>query len=199
MSDRLTTAIARAEADSSDNIALTGEERAYVDIAILTAVRASADDMAQAARNALAAGCTPRGIEDVVVQMAAYVGFASSKSAMSHIKSALKESVPDSVAALPGPEARYQLGSADYGRLDPDALDNIRLAFDEMAHGLINNTFTMFGDLFASSSLDLVVRQLATVGALAALGSAPVQLTFHLGVARKLEISAETPRSVLLP
>ena len=87
--------------------------------------------------------------------------------------------------------ARHERGIADYRRLNPDALDNINAAFGELAGEVIEGTFRAFGDVYAQSGQALSIRQLATISALAVLGSAAPQLRFHIGAGMNVGLTRE--------
>ncbi|NNF76687.1 MAG: carboxymuconolactone decarboxylase family protein [Rhizobiales bacterium] len=64
-------------------------------------------------------------------------------------------------------------------------------AFGELASDVIDLTFRIFGDVYASSRQSLGVRQLATIAALAVLGSAAPQLRFHIGAGMHVGLTRE--------
>ena len=64
-------------------------------------------------------------------------------------------------------------------------------AFGELAPDVIDLTFRIFGDVYAGSSQPLDLRQLATISALATLGSAAPQLRFHIGAGMHVGLTAE--------
>jgi 4-carboxymuconolactone decarboxylase len=84
---------------------------------------------------------------------------------------------------------RYHHGVSVYAQLNDRALETIEAAFGTIAGQLIRSTFMSFGDVFASSGQPLRLRQLATVSALAVLGTAAPQLRFHFGAALRVGVS----------
>ena len=67
----------------------------------------------------------------------------------------------------------------------------IRAAFGDIAGDLIDLTFRAFGDVYARSEQPFPLRQLATVSALAVMGTAAPQLRFHIGAAFNVGLTQE--------
>lgn len=82
---------------------------------------------------------------------------------------------------------RYARGLAVLERLDREQGARILAALDEVApdFGRLLVEFA-FGDICARPGLDLKTRELATVAALTALGTAPAQLRVHIQAALNL-------------
>lgn len=190
--------------DLWDRPGLTRNQRFAVVIAGLVALKVGEKRLVQELRELFEEAC-PMGLaEDIIRQMAAYTGYPNAAVAMAALDLALGASVAGPVAALPDApgvptdDERYEKGSADYAKLNPVALATIRSAFDGIAPDLANLTFRAFGDVFASSGQDLVVRQLATVAALACMGTAAPQLRFHYGAALHVGVTQEQLVEVVL-
>lgn len=202
MSSKFEQALDRAVADSMTG--LNSREHSLCTLATLIAVRADPAMIARAcatAREPDGAACQSCELEDVIVQMAAYVGFAAAAPAIQAAHAALGSPAPAGQSREPVPlpalQSRYEVGATAYRALDGSALDAIESAFGEIGEPLIEETFCIFGDVYASSTLPRRERQLATVGCLAAVGTAQPQLQFHLGVAISLGIEVETLVAVL--
>lgn len=200
MSERLTMALDRAHRDCAD--ALDSQAGALISLAVLSALRATPATISAAVTGARQSGCTFSEIEDVLLQMAAYIGFEAVGAAMATNQDPLSSTpatndarAPDT--QLPPEHERYRRGAAEYCALDADALGNIRSAFGDVAGTLIEETFRIFGDVYASSCVDRRTRQLATLGCLAAAGTAQPQLQFHIGVTLNLGVPVEEIVGVL--
>lgn len=175
---------------------LDDESRHAVCVAALVILRLEPGLLEEEIGALLDAGCPPGLAEDVVVQMAAYCGYPAAAGALRTLARARR------ARGLPGEdgraaptaeddESRYARGTADYARLNPEALATIRAAFDGLAPDLANLTFRAFGDVYARSRLALPVRQVATVAALATMGTAAPQLRFHIGTALHVGVTRE--------
>lgn len=170
----------------------TADERFAVMLAGLAALSLDDDSLAGAFREIVGEGVDAGLAEDILVQMAAYLGYPRAAHALDAFRRADsraggRTAPPPARPALSDRE-RYRRGTADYARINDTALAAIEAAFGDIAGDLVDLTFRWFGDVFATSRQPLTVRQLATVSALAALGGAAPQLRFHIGAALKLGV-----------
>lgn len=173
--------------DLSGRDILTAEERFAVQLGGLSALDLGATELTGELINLLEEGCSPELAEDVLVQMAAYLGYPRTRRSVACLTGALASRGQGSGTLPPGVQndaERYAAGIADYAMLNPDALTTIKSAFGALAPDVIDLTFRIFGDVYAASRQTLQVRQLATIAALAVLGSAAPQLRFHIGAGR---------------
>jgi 4-carboxymuconolactone decarboxylase len=85
---------------------------------------------------------------------------------------------------------RYQRGLALLDRLDREQGARILAALEEVAPDFARLLVEFaFGDICARPGLDLKTREIATVAALTALGTAPAQLRVHIKAALNLGCS----------
>ncbi len=175
---------------------LSSEERYAVQLGGLAALGLGATELTGELSALLADGCPPDLAEDLLIQMAAYIGYPQTRRCLACLKGALsssgqcsqlgEKSIQHSAAS-----DRRAAGTEDYARLNPEALNTINTAFGDLAPDVIDLTFRIFGDVYASSRQPLGLRQLATVAALAVLGSAAPQLRFHIGAGMHVGLTAE--------
>jgi 4-carboxymuconolactone decarboxylase len=165
------------------------DERFAVMVAGLAALSLDGDSLAEEFGEIVREGIDSRLAEDILVQMAAYLGYPRASRALEafHRAGGRMEPVEDEQAL--SDQERYDRGTSEYARINSTALATIDAAFGDIAGELIDLTFRSFGDVFATSRQPLAIRQLATVSALAALGSAAPQLRFHIGAALKMGIT----------
>ncbi len=178
--------------DLAGHDVLTSEERFAVQLGGLAGLDLEPADLTGELTDLLAEGCPPELAEDVLIQMAAYLGYPRTRRCMACLEDALARQGQSSARRVPGGVSdaeRYAAGIADYARLNPDALSTIKTAFGTLAPDVIELTFRIFGDVYAASRQSLQVRQLATVAALAVLGSAAPQLRFHIGAGRHVGLT----------
>lgn len=168
---------------------LTPEQRHAVLIAGFAALSLEHAELEKEFATVLKEGCSGELAEDILVQMAAYLGYPKANHALAVLKKLLPQTDYD-VARI-SDEQRYQNGIKDYAQLNPSALENINTAFGEVAGDIIQLTFQAFGDVYASSRQSLVTRQLATISALAVLGGAAPQLKFHIGASLRVGVTLE--------
>ncbi len=187
---RFSNYIERAkESDLMSRTVLSADERFSVQVAGITTLALDPDVRDQEFAALLKAGCPAHMIEDIIIQMAAYIGYPKVDQALSSFARAQQGAALKTEPPLtfqdnqPTDENRYQTGIKDYAQLNPDALNTIQTAFGDMTGDFVHLTFRAFGDVFASSRQPLKLRQLATVSALAVLGCAAPQLRFHINAA----------------
>lgn len=187
MNTACASAAARAKGDLAECVALSRCDRAMVEIAIVSALTADRPALEAAVRNAYAAGVSESSARDITRQLAAYLGFVRVAPL-----AALVGPGESDEEGHPTPAVRYRTGIDAYATLNPQALSNIEAAFGAMAGSVIQCTFRSFADTFAASSIPIAKRQMITVAALAALGTAAPQLAFHIGAARDVGVSDST-------
>lgn len=142
----------------------------------------------QALNQGLDAGLSISESKEVLVQLYAYAGFPRSLNALSLLMKVLQErqarGLHDAPGREPGPvpsgRALLDLGTDNQTRLVgapvSGPLFEFAPAIDQFLKG------HLFGDIFARDNLDWASRELATVGALAALSGVEPQLASHVKV-----------------
>jgi 4-carboxymuconolactone decarboxylase len=84
-------------------------------------------------------------------------------------------------------ESRYDRGRRVLETIEPAQVDRIAASLADIAPDFARLLVEFpFGDIYARPGLDLKSRQLATVAALTALGTATPQLKVHIGAALAL-------------
>lgn len=84
-------------------------------------------------------------------------------------------------------ESRYERGRRVLESIEPAQVDRIAASLADIAPDFARLLVEFpFGDIYARPGLDLKSRQLATVAALTALGTASPQLKVHIGAALAL-------------
>lgn len=187
---------ARADRRARDGDLLTRgvlapAELSAVRLAGLAALPLDAPTMTGEFRRLADDGVDPQLAEDILVQMAAYLGYPRAAAALAAFRHASGQPAPDGVAAEPSDQDRYRRGTAAYAQVNATALATIKGAFGDIAGDLIELTFRSFGDVFATSRQPLAIRQLATAAGLAVLGGVEPQLRFHIGAALAAGVTRE--------
>lgn len=171
----------------------TADQRFAVMLAGLAALSLDGDSLVTAFGEIIGEGVDPQLAEDVLVQMAAYLGYPRAAQALDAFRRACEQTGGRAEQPPAGPvlsdRDRYERGTSAYARINDTALATIETAFGEIAGELVERTFRSFGDVFATSRQPLAIRQLATVSALAVLGGAAPQLRFHIGAALNLGVT----------
>jgi len=81
-----------------------------------------------------------------------------------------------------GTEGRYERGKEWLSKIAPDQEQVLRETFDPINPDITRYVVEFaYGDIYARGILPVRSRQVATIAALAAMGTAPSQLRFHIG------------------
>lgn len=138
----------------------------------------------QAVVAALHVGCSPEEIREISIQMCGYAGFPATLNAMGTLMEVLKETGRSlsKASVHAGSENRYERGKELLSRIAPDQERVLRETFDPINPDITRYIVEFgYGDIYARGILPIRSRQVATIAALAAKGTAPSQLRFHIG------------------
>jgi alkylhydroperoxidase/carboxymuconolactone decarboxylase family protein YurZ len=181
--------------------ALSTKQQAIVPIAAAMAL-GNTSQLDVALNQGLDAGLAVSEVREVLVQLYAYTGFPRSLNALGQLMKVL--------------DARKQRGIQDAAGREPSALPRDT---DMLALGTSNQTKLvgvpvkgplfdfapaiddflkrhLFGDIFARDNLDWQSRELATVGALAAMPGVESQLQSHIAVSLNVGLTAAQLRQL---
>ncbi|MEN6611810.1 MAG: carboxymuconolactone decarboxylase family protein [Methanoregulaceae archaeon] len=153
-------------------------------VAALTALGTAVPQLKVHIHAALHVGCTPEEIREVIIQMCGYAGFPATLNAMGSLMEALKETgkALSRESAHAGTDDRYNRGKSLLSRIAPDQERVLRETFDPINPDITRIVIEFgYGDIYARGILPIKLRQAATIAALAAKGTAPSQLRFHIG------------------
>ena len=185
----------------STGAALSRKQQSIAPIAAAMAV----GDMARldaALNRGLDAGLAVSEVKEILVQLYAYTGFPRSLNALGELMKVLEarkqRGINDPAGREPTtiPDGRelLTLGTANQtkllGRPAGGPLYEFAPAIDDFLKR------HLFGDIFARDNLDWQSRELATVGALAALPGVESQLLAHVGVSMNVGLTAAQLRQL---
>jgi 4-carboxymuconolactone decarboxylase len=145
----------------------------------------------------LDAGLTISECKEILVQLYAYAGFPRSLNALSLLMNVLQErkarGVQDEPGREPGPvpsgHALLELGTDNQTRLVGAPVSGPLFEFAPAIDQFLK--VHLFGDIFARDNLDWATRELATVGALAAMPGLASQLESHLKISMNVGLTAQ--------
>jgi alkylhydroperoxidase/carboxymuconolactone decarboxylase family protein YurZ len=156
-----------------------------------------------AINNGLDAGLTISESKEILVQLYAYAGFPRSLNALSLLMTVLQEraarGIHDAPGRDPGPvpsgRALLDLGTDNQTRLVgapvSGPLFDFAPAIDQFLKG------HLFGDIFARDNLEWADRELATVGAIAAMPGLESQLESHLKISMNVGLTVHQLHQVV--
>lgn len=166
-------------------------------IAVIAA-HAAAGDLSQlnaALQRGLDGGLTVSDCREVLVQLYAYAGFPRSLNALGELMKVLdarrlqgkNDAAGKAPGPMPTPEEMLAAGTRNQTALVggpvTGALFEFAPAVDQYLKG------HLFGAIFARDNIDWKSRELATVGALAAMSGVEPQLKAHLGISMNVGLS----------
>lgn len=168
-------------------------------VAFIGASMATGDmpGLRDALNRGLDAGLTISECKEILVQLYAYAGFPRSLNALSQLMSLLQErearGVHDEPGREPGPvpsgHALLDLGTDNQTRLVGAPVSGPLFEFAPAIDQFLK--VHLFGDIFARDNLDWAARELATVGALAAMSGLAPQLESHLKISMNVGLTAQ--------
>lgn len=184
---------------------LDNKEKEIVAISSLIAQRAI-PEMNVHFNGALNTGNTINEIKEVILQMSGYVGFPKSICAMNTFKEVLDERKSQGIVDVEGigrtdKESfdRLKRGSETLALLDKNQEQVLHDLFDEFSPELIQYVLEYgYGDIYQQDYLGSKTRQIATIGALATLGTAPSQLKFHIKAGLNVGLTESEIKEIML-
>lgn len=174
--------------------ALSRKQQSIAPIAATMAV----GDMAQlnaGLNQGLDAGLTVSDTKEILVQLYAYTGFPRTLNAHGELMKVLEarrqRGVQDAPGRDPGPvptgRELLALGTANQTKLIGSPVRGPLFEFSPQVDQYLKNH--LFGDIFARDNLDWQSRELATVGALAAMSGVESQLQSHVAVSMNVGLT----------
>jgi alkylhydroperoxidase/carboxymuconolactone decarboxylase family protein YurZ len=182
--------------------ALTAKQQAIPPIAAATAV-GDIPRLNAALNQGLDAGLTVSDAKEILVQLYAYAGFPRSLNALGELMKVLEarrqRGVQDAPgrepgATIPTGEELLALGTANQTKLSGAPVQGPLFDFAPAIDQYLKAH--LFGDIFARDNLDWQSRELATVGALAAMPGVESQLQSHLRISMNVGLTASQLRSL---
>ena len=163
-------------------------DRQLATVAALTALGYAGSQLQFHAKAALNVGCTRRQLVETVIHISSFAGFPATLNALGELKAAFAglpddEPSPEPEAAVPwaGIEDRYERGLAAMKAVDGDAGEKVAEALKDIAPDLATYIIEFsFGELYSRPHLSLRLREIVTIAACVALGTALPQLKVHL-------------------
>ena len=176
---------------------LTSKELSVV--SALTAMGNATPQLKVHIHGALNVGCNIAEIQEVILQMSSYAGFPSAINGMLALKEVVAERKSEGKkdqagtiqsASIPEDSTRYDLGSKHLTLLSPKQVENLEQTFKDISPDLTRFVIEYgFADIFSRPALDFKHREMATIAALTAMGTAPSQLKFHIKSALNIGVS----------
>lgn len=188
---------AAAAFDASVAGALSARQQAIPLIAAAAAT-SNLPQLNAALNRGLDAGLSISEATEVLVQMYAYTGFPKSLNALGELMAVVETRKGQGIADAPGkpPRGRIPVGDAlrEVGTANQTRISGAPVKGPVMEFAPVINQFLqthLFGDIFERDNLDWQSRELATVGALAAMPGVEAQLRSHMAASQRVGLSRE--------
>jgi 4-carboxymuconolactone decarboxylase len=149
----------------------------------------------------LDAGLSISESKEILVQLYAYSGFPRSLNALGELMKVVEarkqrglEDAPgrEPSRAVPVGDALLAKGTANQTQLSGAPVQGPLFDFAPVINHFLRTH--LFGDIFERDNLDRKMRELATVGALAAMPGVDSQLRAHIGISLRVGLNAEQLR-----
>jgi len=179
----------------SSGQALSAKQQSIVPIAAEVAV-GNIPQLNAALNHGLDAGLSVAEIKEILIQLYAYTGFPRSLNALGELMKVLdarkQRGIQDPAGREPTPlppdSDILSLGTANQTKLLGQPARAPLYEFAPTIDDFLKRH--LFGDIFARDNLDWQSRELATVGALAAMPGVESQLQAHLGFSMNVGLTA---------
>ena len=187
------------EAASSIDATVAGPLSARQQAIPLIAAAAASSNLPQlnaALNRGLDAGVTLSEAKEVLVQLYAYAGFPKSLNALTELMKVAEARNANGVTTTPGQpptreipvgEALREVGTANQTRISGAPVTGPVMEFAPVINQFLQTH--LFGDIFERDNLDWQSRELATVGALAAMPGVESQLRSHMAASQRVGLS----------
>jgi 4-carboxymuconolactone decarboxylase len=176
------------------------------EIPLIAAAMASSDmpRLRTALVRGLDAGLTVSETKEILVHLYAYAGFPRSLNALTELMKLVEERRQGGIHDAPGREpsrpvatgaALLEVGTANQTRISGAPVKGPVFDFAPAINQFLQAH--LFGDLFERDNLDWQSRELATVGALAAVPGLEAQLRAHMNASLNVGLSVAQLRQVV--
>ncbi|WP_428999362.1 carboxymuconolactone decarboxylase family protein [Stenotrophomonas rhizophila] len=146
----------------------------------------------------LDAGLSISEAKEILVQMYAYTGFPKSLNALGELMAVVEARKGQGMTDAPGqpPSGEIPVGAAlrAVGTANQTRISGAPVTGPVMEFAPVIKQFLqshLFGDIFERDNLDWQGRELATVGALAAMPGVEAQLRSHMAASQRVGLSRE--------
>jgi 4-carboxymuconolactone decarboxylase len=157
-------------------------ERQLATVAALAALGNATPQLRFHLSGALNVGCTPTEVIEALIHLTIYAGFPASLNGLFVAKDVFNQKGIKSVPVqVPPSTSRYEKGWEALQRIDGHAGERVIESLRELAPDLARFIIEFsFGDIYTRPGLGLIEREIVTVAALTALGTATPQLKVHI-------------------
>ncbi len=174
-------------------------------VAALTAMGNAEPQLKVHINGALNTGSSINELKEVILQMSVYSGFPKTMNGMNALKEVLHDRQQQGIKDTAGNTAtktktgRIKSGEQEISKLDSQQVEKLKKAYQDFSPDLIRFILGYgYADIFARDNLDKKYRQIATISALTALGTAQPQLKFHIDGGLNIGLTENEIKEIML-
>ena len=138
--------------------------------------------------------------------MSAFAGFPACINAMNLLRVVLAErkskGINDNIGLEPtnqiSPMDRYKVGSQVMSELDGSQVELLEKAYNDFSPELVSLVICGQADITARNNIDKKYREIASISAMTALGTAQSQLRTHMNMALNIGVTPEHIKEIML-
>lgn len=179
------------------------------EIAVVAALAAMGNALPQLKvhiNGALNTGSSINEVKEVILQISVYSGFPSCINAMNTLNEVLQDrekfGIIDEIGKTPtnlNQADRLKSGEQELSKLDSLQVERLRSAYNNFSPELVKFTLEYaYADIFSRDNLEEKFRQIATIAALTASGTAQPQLRFHINAGLNIGLSETEIKEIML-
>jgi 4-carboxymuconolactone decarboxylase len=190
------------EGDVFRNIYLDVKKHHFSLISMLLAAHADASWLAACWKDALMDGCTFEELQEVCIQLTAYIGFPAAHKGLIGLENAAKDSSLGNTSSRQTYQRvsdRFEKGFVELEALEEGRTAILQKDYRSFAPDYVRTTIELgYGDVYARPLLDKPAKQAIRVAAIAALGYASAPLQFHMKAGLTVGLTKEEQVEILL-
>lgn len=175
-------------------------------VAALTALGNAQEQLKLHISAALNVGCTINEVKEIMLQMSAFAGFPACINAINLLRIVLGErknkGINDTLGSEPTneipPDDRYKIGSQTMSELDSTQVPLLEKAYNDFSPELVKLVICGQADITARNNIDKKYREIASISAMTAMGTAQSQLRTHMNMALNIGVTPEQIKEIML-
>jgi 4-carboxymuconolactone decarboxylase len=181
-------------------------EKEIAVVAALSAVGNAQPQLMVHINGALNTGCSIEEVKEVILHISGYAGFPCAINAMNVFRETINERAEKGINDKKGMPAsnntsddRYHRGSLELESIFPGQIDRLNKSLGVIAPDLVRYVVEFgYGDIYSRGVISKRQRQIATIAALTAMGTASEQLFFHISAGLNVGLSKEEIVEVMI-
>ena len=162
-------------------------------VAALTALGNAAPQLKVHINGALNVGCSIEELVEIMLQMSVYCGFPSAINGINVLKEVIEDRrIVFEPSCEISVEDRFEVGVELLENLEEGHIQELKEKLNSIAPDMLNFIIVhAYGSVYQRKNLEASYRQIATIAALTAKGTAQPQLAFHIKAGLSVGLTKE--------